>query len=379
MRFKKFRNGLKKGLLAILLSSTLVSCSSFFKTKEVVLDTVVSTINDDGDVVVTFTFVDNAKDPLTFIIPQGKTGNGIKEIIEIPSEDGLSKTIKIVYTDESIDPLEFVVNDGVSIVDITSAPSEEEENLTIVTVTLSNGEVTQFEVQMPKDGKDGTTITGVNQEVDENDNIKVTVSFSDLDDVVLTIPAGKKGEDGKDGQSISGIFLTKEDDQYIYTFKMNDGKDYTVKVERPSTWLNGFGTPKSTLGFVGDYYYDRKYNIVYIKTQIGWESQFFFDDMQEEVYYTVTFDLNAPSGLYAGWEDNKVLPDYKPIYEVLKGHTVYDAYADTNYKIPTPFLDGYTFTGWYTSKTPDVNSGKFNEFVSVFTNMTLYAKWEINE
>ena len=78
MRFKKFRNRLKKGLLAILLSSTLVSCSSFFKTKEVVLDTVVSTINDDGDVVVTFTFVDNAKDPLTFIIPQGKTGNGIK-------------------------------------------------------------------------------------------------------------------------------------------------------------------------------------------------------------------------------------------------------------------------------------------------------------
>ena len=378
MRFKKFRNGLKKGLLAILLSSTLVSCSSFFKTKEVVLDTVVSTINDDGDVVVTFTFVDNAKDPLTFIIPQGKTGNGIKEIIEKPSEDGLSKTIKIVYTDESIDPLEFVVNDGVSIVDITSAPSEEEENLTIVTITLSNGEVTQFEVQMPKDGKDGTTITGVNQEVDENDNIKVTVSFSDLDDVVLTIPAGKKGEDGKDGQSISGIFLTKENDQYIYTFKMNDNSEYVLKVERPATWLSGDGYPQRTLGIIGDYYYDREWNIIYIKTQYGWEAQFYFDSMHEKKDYTITFDFNAPSGQYPGWEDPKVLPENKPIYKILEGHTIYDTYANTNYKIPTPFLDGYTFAGWYTSKTPDVNSGKFNEFVSVFADMTLYAQWVQN-
>ncbi len=352
--------------------SALAGCSnSFFKTKNVVIDDVITLVNEDGDLVITITFVDDVKGPLSFTVPQGDPGNGIANITQTPKPDGSGTVVKITYTDESIAPLSFEIKNGTSIVSITSAPKPSNPEETIVTILLSNGESLEFEFSKPQDGKDGTSITGITVgEPDENGNLVLTIHFTnDLDDVVVTIPSGREGN------SIVGITMRQVNFLYEFTFIMANGETHVVSTNRPATWISGFGAPDALIGITGDYYYDRTYNVIYVKSPFGWEIQIDFNKTVEQVFYTVKFDLNSTIAPYPGWSGGTVFPDDKPEYKIERGHTFYDAYVDTEYSIPIPFRDGYTFNGWFTQKNPTINSSRFGDLVNIYRDMVLYANW----
>jgi len=50
---------------------------------------------------------------------------------------------------------------------------------------------------------------------------------------------------------------------------------------------------------------------------------------------------------------------------------------DRTTSLPIPIKEGYSFEGWYTSSSPYIN--QFTVETTVTSDMTLYAKWKINE
>jgi len=373
MKIKKSKFRMSALLASLTLLITLTSCSNgFFKSTNIAIDDVYSKINEEGNVEITITFVDDSKDALTFIVPQGQAGNGIANITQTPNPNGSKVTVTITYTDENITPLQFEVNNGVSIASIISEVSPIDDSITIVTITLTNGEVLSFEINKPKDGVDGNSITGVTQVVNEDNSITLSIHFSNTEDVVVTIPGGSEG---KEGDSVEAITMMQKGDYYEYTFLMTSGKSHVITVARPATWISGSGAPQPYIGLVGDYYYDRTFNVIYFKAPAGWQIQLDFNDALEDVVYTVTFDFNATSP-YPSWENMDVFPDGQtPVYHVAHGHTFYDTYFDTSQAIPTPIRAGYVFNGWYTQKTPNINLSRFTDLVSVYRDMVLYAHW----
>lgn len=360
-------------LLTTLLVTPLASCTSFFGKNEIMIDDIVTTINGAGDIVVTITFVNDAKDPLTFTIPQGKPGVGIANITQTPSPDGLTTMIVITYTDQSIKPLTFTIQNGTTISNITSEVDPKDETQTLITVTLNNGEILTFQIDRPKDGIDGNGITGITQTTDENGTLVLTFHFSASEDVRIEFPF----KQGEQGNGIEAITMQLVDDQYCFTFFTSDGASYEVFTDRPATWTSGIGAPTSDLGITGDFYYDTYTNVIYLKNKNGkWDVVVDFNDAVDKVYYTVNFDLNTTALPYASWESTAVFPDGTyPIYEIAKGHTFYDTYDGTPYAIPVPTRDGFVFDGWYTQKIPTINSSRFGDLVPVHKDMTLYAKW----
>lgn len=374
--FKKFKR-LFTGLFASLLMVTTVSgcANSFFKTKNVVISDVETKTNEEGDLVITITFVDDVRDPISFTVPQGSPGNGIENITQTPSQDGSKVIVRITYTDKNVAPLTFEIANGVSIVSITSASNPNDEGETIVTITMSNGEVLVFPINTPKDGKDGNSITGITQQIDPEDNsVILIIHFSESDDITVVIPPGEKGT------SVTSIRMSTSPDGnfYIYTFTMSDETTHTVTVNRPATWLTGTGRPNEQTGLVGDFYYARDLNVIYYRTNAGWIVQFDLNEVKAEpVFYSVKFDLNVTEAPWPGWPSGTTFPTSESAtYFIEHGHTFYDSYFDQPYSIPTPVRDGYTFEGWYTQKTITVNSAKFTDLVSVYRNMVLYANWK---
>jgi len=73
--------------------------------------------------------------------------------------------------------------------------------------------------------------------------------------------------------------------------------------------------------------------------------------------YTITFDANGGS----------VTNSTKTVYQD-------NAYGE----LPTPIRTGYTFEGWYTSKTYDTQITS-STIVTITDDQTLYAQWTANE
>lgn len=271
----------------------------------------------------------------------------------------------------------FEIENGVSILNITSVQNPENLEETIMTITLSNGEEIVFILDRPVDGKDGNSITGITQEINDEDNsVTLIIHFSESEDIYITIPPGKPGAE------IVAITMQLSNDGYyhIYTFYMSNGKEHVVMVERPATWITYSGVPDNKKGLVGDFYYDTSNNVIYRKEENGWVIQINLNDIKTEIdYYTVTFDLNVTSAPWPGWTPGTIFPNNKePKYTIAHGHTFYDTYFDEAFGIPTPVREGYTFEGWYTVKTPTVNSTRFGDLVIIYRDMTLYANWVLN-
>lgn len=107
--------------------------------KEVNIDTL-----ENGDMSIQFVYTDESVgEPI--IIPKGKDGNGIKAII--PSYDPLTKitTITVIFSDDTMPPQVFEIqdgSDGVSIVSVTYSEEYSDENNYCLVVTYSDGYVT---------------------------------------------------------------------------------------------------------------------------------------------------------------------------------------------------------------------------------------------
>ncbi len=195
----------------------------------------------------------------------------------------------------------------------------------------------------------------------------ITITFTDdRDPVTLYIPDGEKGEQGNSVRTITQT-LSSDGTKYIVTF-LDDFGDVISSIELPraNSWLSGTTTPNDENGNDGDFYFETTHYYVYQKVGGKWNKVAELGAAKEnEKTHQVTFDVNdSGSG-------NAHIVRGQKIYNITEGMNFYSSGFD----LPWACLDGYTFSGWITSKIYDVTLGLFTNLTEVYKDMTLYAYW----
>lgn len=356
------------GMMMLMMPIAFTSCASFTpsKTDDLLAISGIETKTDEnGNIIVTIKYNDENKTPLVFTVPKGKDGtNGvsIENITYQQSEDGKFTIVTIYYTDPSIEPTTIKINNGLGVKSIET--KENDDGSVTLIFTYSDGSKSDPLI-VPK-GDPGIGITSIDSTLQEDGSTKLTINFSDGSYTEVTIPAGKKGDDGR---GIKSIAATTNDDYYILTITYTDGSpNDTLTFDKPkdgvdgATWLSGDGAPSDSLGRVGDYYFDNKNTAIYLKKENGWVKvvSFFADQTQ----YTVTFIPGDDAYMPAGWEAPYIV----------KGITR-GSYITSVRPLPIPTKKDYTFKGWCTSEYYNPTTGLFTDLTPVMGNLTLYALW----
>lgn len=368
---------MKKKILTFLCFIFMVfgmftGCSGFVVEDEsLIITSINSQVLDDGRTMVIITYADEEIEPAIFYIPKGDTGiqgeegNGIKEITHELDERTNKITVTITFTDPSIDPVVFTLENGVSIKSLEEIVNEETGEVAFI-IHYTNGTSSEpITVPKGKDGKNGSMIIGYEQTVNDDGSVTLLFIFSTGETYTCDIPAPQKGDQGR---GIVAIVGTTDELYYYVTFTFNDETTETIKFDKPvpATWHTGAGTPSSSLGNNGDFYFDTSRKDIYSKINGEWVRIIDFDD--SETKFTVEFNLNA---------EDAFLPEgygYSNYYSISSGEN----FAASGTLVPIPQRIGYTFEGWYTTPNPTVVNGKFTDLTPVMSNMKLYAKWVEN-
>ena len=352
----------------------LSSCGGFVMDEALEIESIDYELMEDGRTKVTISYTDSLSDPAIFYIPKGENGadgvngNGIKKITSRMSEDLKNTIIRIEFTSDTMAPVEVMVANGVSVEQITSSFDEASGNTSLI-IKYSNGDESD-PIIIPKGekGDNGIGIMKYEAILNDDGSQKLIFTYTDGNTSICEIPAPQKGDAGKDGNYIAAITAYEDDEKYYITFVFNEGEPKILEFsrpEKPNTWLSGNDVPQNYLGKEGDYYFDTLHKAIYTKTQGNWVVVVDLDDNDES--YVVAFNLNDNDG---GVEAK--LPDgARSQYFVGRGKY----FATENYIVPLPTREGYSFGGWYTTKTPNINNGAFTDLTPVFANLTLYAKW----
>ncbi len=358
-------------LAAISACSFLASVSScaFIDTGSGTQIKNITTTYDEstGNTIIFITFTDESMDPVTFIIPRGKEGVSIKNVTSKMSSDGKSIELTISYNDgktaDTVLSIPVIQGRGIKEVIIDK---DEKGNPTIKFVYTDGTESSLITIPS---GKDGNGIESFEvSDPDSNGSMTVVVTFSDGSSKTFTI------KNGKDGISVLNITYNEDKSDathYVLTVTYSDGYTEDIYLERPHTnyWYTGTTSPDKDSkakenATEGDFYLNITNGYVYQKGSDGsWTFLFGMksdDSSGEEKYYTVLF--NPLEGKING--SSNIL-----MANVLEGRTISLA------NIPTPTLENHTFSGWYTDLN-NVNSGKFTDMTPVYSNLTLYAKYE---
>ncbi len=357
------------GAFAVCSFLTLASSCAFIDTGSGTTIKNVTTTYDDstGNTIVVITFTDETMDPVTFIVPRGKEGVSIEKVTSKMSSDGKSVELTISYTDEKTADtvLSIPVLQGRGVKEVI-VDQDENGNPTIKFVYTDGTESSLITIPA---GKDGNGIESFEiSSPDSNGSMTVLVTFSDGSSKTFTI------QNGKDGISVLNITYNEEKSDathYVLTVTYSDGYKEDIYLDRPHAnyWFTGTTTPDNDAkakenGVEGDFYLNITNGYVYQKQSDGsWTFLFAMkteDTSKEEKYYTVLF--NPLEGKING--SSNIL-----MANVLEGKTLSLA------SIPTPSLEGSAFAGWYTDLN-NVNSGKFTDMTPVYSNLTLYAKYE---
>ena len=362
---------LKSFTLSFLCFCTLFflsSCSSFFgsDSEGILIQSISTKTLENGDIEVTISYTDEEKKPTTFIVPRGEngeSGTGIKEVLTKQKEDGTGTVLTITYTNNAIQPTTFEVKDGVSLSKIETLYDEETTD-TYMVVHFSDGTMSE-PLLLPKGekGKDGISVLGIEQRINRDYSVTLTFLMSEGDDVIVEIPAPIQGEDGK---GIEEIISIPRNDNYMMIITYTDGTTQELEFARPNKWFSESATPTVADGINGDLWYDLSHNIIYVKQSNRWVRVIDLNQITGETY-TVRFDLNDSASDMASMPVGSLLT-----YEIPSGHY----FEASGYEIPIPIRTGYTFKGWYTVKNPTVVHGAFTDLTAVFSDITLYAKWE---
>ncbi len=374
MRFKKI-----KLALALFSAISLSSCSIFGSDEGTMIESISATSGEDGSTTLTFTFTDPDIEPLEVNIPKGEqgeqgaiglTGLGIDHIDCELSEDGKNTILTIYFTSEEVEPKVVTVPNGVGI-DTSVPPTytlNPDNNTTVVTYTLTNGETITFEVS---NGKDGIGIQNVTSEQLEDGSWVITITYTDPSmgeegKTVITLPY----KNGEDGRGINALVGLESEGAYTITVFYSDN---TVQTLDPITlpvvnkWVRGNGYPDreelSTLN-AGDYYFDTEnYIIYYFDGTDLLEIINLTEDNAPTKTYTVTFDANGGVFTTAG-----VFGSIK----VNSGETIAIS------RIPICSMEGFSFEGYYTTPEGPDNplSGKLTDLTPIYRDITFYAHYE---
>lgn len=363
-------NKLKKGLLlwGLIPSLLMAPGCSFFNTDQgVMIEDVIADVGDDGTTTVTITFIDDAMQPIVFKIPKGEkgdsgqTGNGISKIETTANADGTT-TLTFSFTDEDVDPVSVEIPHGVGISDITQEPLTDGDGINIV-VSTSDGKEYRFPVY---NGEDGVGIKGVTQTTDEEGNISIVISYTDPSwpDTTISIPY-KNGEDGRGIESITSSTIDQTVTLHInYTDGTSDDVDFALP--HTTSWLYGPRTPNSTdvrRAMEGDFFFDTANFVIYQFNGVAFTRLFDFkEDSTSDIQTTVIFDPCGGEYVYPSVNFTGSITTVKGSYIPLES-------------IPVASLEGYEFTGWYTTKGENVNGGQLTDLTPIMSDLTVYAHY----
>lgn len=369
MKFKRIISS-----LFLFLSLTLSSCSLFGGTSEgLMIDRVESSTSANGSTLVTMYFTDTDVEPLTFEIPKGAVGEtgpvgvaglGIKDISATQSSDGLSTILTITFTSDEVPPETITVPNGVSVTNSTLNYDPDTEQYTFV-FELSNGN--KIEAGPFDKPKDGIGISDVKQDIDNEGNITITITYSDpsMGDngkTVITIPY----KNGEDGRGISSVAGTQSGDIYSITVNYTDGTTEQlpdIVLPRATQWFSGRGAPTSideAYAMAGDYYFDfENYIIYYFDGNEFTEVINLTDNNQSTVTCVVTFNPNG--GNFTSVTTGKI--------NVTKGESIDVA------RIPECYKEGFNFMGYYTTPEGPNNkySGKLDDLTVITKDVEFFA------
>ena len=364
---------IKRAVSLLCLGCILVSvmamsgCGSFFAEEELIISSVEHKKLEDGSVQITISYVDDVKAPDVFVLPKGETGdegaegNGIASIVPTYDDENRKTVLTVNYTDETTET--FEVPYGVSIAEIQGPFEDKIAEKLYIQLLYTNGDVSEpIYIEKPKDGVGIKNIETVDNE-DGSKYVIITLTddrkIGEKETDRIIIPAPERGVGVADittGYNESGT-------QYYLEVTYTDPdmeKDY-FWFDRPTAWFSGQGTPDSSLGIIGDLYFDTLYSRIYAKTENGWLLKTMFTHDLESCI--VTF--------YYNYEDNG--QEGAESVTIKKGYHL----AGSGYDVPVPTREGYTFAGWYTSRNPNLTvAGGFTDLTVVYNNMSLYARWE---
>ena len=377
MRFKK----IIKLALALFSTISLSSCSIFGSDEGMMIESISATSGEDGSTTLTFAFTDPDIEPLEVNIPKGDqgeqgaiglTGLGIDHIDSELSEDGKNTILTIYFTSEEVEPKVVTVPNGVGI-DTSVPPTytlNPDNNTTVVTYTLTNGETITFEVS---NGKDGIGIANVTQTTDQDGNIIITITytdetFGDNGQTVITIPY----KNGEDGRGITQVIGTLLDDSYYISIFYSDGTSENLDpiiLPQTNQWYSGYGRPTSVVirdSREGDYYFDQENFIIYYFDGYEYVEVINLTENNRPTS-TVTVNFNPNGGTFISQTVGRI--------EITKGETI------PAERIPLCSKEGYSFEGYYTTAEGPSNplSGKLTDLTPIFSDVTFYAYYEVNE
>ena len=367
-------------MLVMVMCLAISGCGGgFFAEDAIEIASIDSRVEADGTTILTITYVDDIRDPDVFKLPKGAAGNGIKSITSTKNIAGDTTTVTITYTDDTQLPTTFDLKDGVSVKAVESRKDEETGEISLVVVLSDGTESEPF--PLPKgekgengeDGEDGNGLVGFDKLDGEDGSVTFTFKFLKTEDVVVTIPAPKQGEEGK---GISTIMGTEEEGLYVIKITYTDGTEadpiYFNKPKDPNAWLSGSTTPLDNLGVNGDFYFDTVHKKIYSKYEGEWHE---VADLNISTgTCRVTFNLNdtLDGGPLASMPNNSS----KFTYFIPK-----NSYFSSNggSEIPLPEREGYKFLGWYRVREVTSANYPFTDFTVIIENLELFAKWEIIE
>ena len=353
-------------LLSVIGLLGLSSCGTFFATGDsgFLIEGITSSVNEEGETVITITFDSEDEPPFSFTLPEGEDGTGIANIESSFDEETSKLTITITYTDNRPPyVMEVPIVQGIDGVGIESIGVEAGEDGATILVFHFTDDREPVRISIPK-GEKGTSIASIERvQYDNQDYLVLQITYDDPDrePSLIQIPLSDLRGDG-----IAFITLEDDGDSYRFVITYTSGFMNEVSFPKPQAtkWLYGNGDPRSNQGNDGDFYFNTSEGTIFVKEEGAWVLQMRLEGdsvVAPTNTYIVTF--NANGGEFVNSSDPTSI-------RVEEGHTI------PSYSLPLCKKEGFTFVGWWTDQILTPNSGHFTSLTPVMDNLTLYAQYE---
>ena len=348
---------------ALCLGMPILNACSFFRSEDkgvVGIAEITAEQDEDGNTIVTITYTDEDKEPVTFTLPKGESGQngvGISSITYEQDSSGIT-IVTITFTNPSIEPVTFTLSPGKSIVD--AIPDLDDDGNTVIYFIDNDGNMLDpITVYKGETGQDGIGILSLIPDYHTDGSVTITVTLTDGNSYSVDIPAPLEG------RGISHVISGKQGNKYTITIYYTDGTSEEIAFDAPPSWTTGSSRPSDTFGYDGDFFFDLSHDIIYIKQNGTWVVAVDFNT--DATTYNVSFDLNDTNA-----EPASFVIGNSSYTGINRGETFYSL----NYTVPVPARTSYKFMGWSTSRTPNPTNGYFTDLTPIICNMTLYAHWE---
>lgn len=192
----------------------------------------------EGNTTIVFAYSDGTKSDL-ITIPKGidgKDGTGIQNITVNKTSTGVNEVV-ITFTDDTIKPLKFPINDGISIVDFYYDEATSTDDFYKIIIIFSDNSTRELELPRPQVSNwlSGTTIPSNNlgKKGDFYVNLLTGDVYTKLDGESWSYLFSIKGSGGATQSETYNVVFNLRDDEY--TSELNPGSQTLVRVEEGET------------------------------------------------------------------------------------------------------------------------------------------------